>query len=119
MSKRKNQSQEPSRPKSEAANSTVGLLPIGALHVYAPSQTGPQAERAGNEAPAASVGGGDVVAGFAGPKAVAARDRCTLYLSRELNAQLDLVAHIERKERSEIVESLLRAHLPKYRVERA
>jgi hypothetical protein len=46
------------------------------------------------------------------------RDRCTIYLDRDLNKQLALVAHIERKQRSEIVTEILRNNLPKYRVDR-
>ncbi len=44
------------------------------------------------------------------------RDRCTLYLDREVNAQLDFVARIERRQRSEIVAEILRGNLPKYSV---
>lgn len=46
------------------------------------------------------------------------RDRCTLYLDRDVNTQLDLVARIERKQRSEVVTEILRANMPKYRVDR-
>lgn len=46
------------------------------------------------------------------------RDRCTLYLAPEVNTQLDLVARIERRQRSEVVNDLLGQHLPKYRVDR-
>lgn len=44
------------------------------------------------------------------------RDRCTLYLDPEINQQLDFVAGVERRQRSEVVTELLRAHLPKYRI---
>lgn len=46
------------------------------------------------------------------------RDRCTLYLEREINEQLHLVARIEGRERSDIVTDILRQYLTKYRVER-
>lgn len=46
------------------------------------------------------------------------RDRCTLYLDRQVNDQLDIAARIEGRERSEIVSDLLSQHLPRYRVER-
>jgi hypothetical protein len=46
------------------------------------------------------------------------RDRCTVYLDRDVNMQLDLVARIERKQRSEVVTEILRANMPKYRVDR-
>lgn len=45
------------------------------------------------------------------------RDRCTLYIDREVNERLDLVARVEGRERSEVVSQLLRKHLPKYRIE--
>lgn len=45
------------------------------------------------------------------------RDRCTIYLDPEINRQLDLVARIERKQRSEVVADILRANLPKYRID--
>ncbi len=45
------------------------------------------------------------------------RDRCTIYLDPDINTQLDLVARIQRKQRSEVVTELLRANLPKYRVD--
>ena len=44
------------------------------------------------------------------------RDRCTLYLDREINERLDLAAQFEDSERSEIVTKMLRQHLPKYRI---
>ena len=44
------------------------------------------------------------------------RDRCTLYLDREINERLDLAAQFEDSERSEIVTKMLREHLPKYRI---
>ena len=46
------------------------------------------------------------------------RDRCTLYLDRDVNTQLDLVSRIERKQRSEVVTEILRENMPKYRVDR-
>jgi hypothetical protein len=46
------------------------------------------------------------------------RDRCTLYLDRDVNTQLDLVARIERRQRSEVVTEILRDNLPKYRIDR-
>ena len=46
------------------------------------------------------------------------RDRCTLYLEREVNDQLDMTARIEGRERSEVATDILRKYLPKYRVER-
>lgn len=51
-------------------------------------------------------------------KAQELRDRCTIYLEADVNAQLDLVARIERKQRSEVVTAILRENLPKYRVDR-
>jgi hypothetical protein len=51
-------------------------------------------------------------------KAQELRDRCTLYLDADVNTQLDLVARIERKQRSEVVTAILRENLPKYRVDR-
>lgn len=45
------------------------------------------------------------------------RDRCTIYLDADVNRQLDLVARIERRQRSEVVTDLLRANLPKYRID--
>jgi hypothetical protein len=50
--------------------------------------------------------------------ALVLRDRCTLYLEREVNDQLDIAARIQGRERSELVSELLRKHLPKYQVER-
>jgi metal-responsive CopG/Arc/MetJ family transcriptional regulator len=47
----------------------------------------------------------------------ALRDRCTIFIDTDVNEQLDVVARIEQKERSEIVTEILRTHLPKYRVE--
>ena len=44
------------------------------------------------------------------------RDRCTLYLEPGVNQQLDLVARIERRQRSEVVTDILRRYLPKYRI---
>ena len=44
------------------------------------------------------------------------RVRRTLYLELELDARLSGVAGIERKERSEVVNELLRRHLPQYSV---
>ena len=44
------------------------------------------------------------------------RDRCTLYLEPGVNQQLDLVARIERRQRSEGVTDILRRYLPKYRI---
>jgi len=46
------------------------------------------------------------------------RDRCTLYLDEDVNQQLDLVARVERRQRSEVVTELLRRHLPSYRISR-
>ena len=46
------------------------------------------------------------------------RDRCTLYITREVNEQLHVTARIEGRERSEIVSDLLRKYLPRYRIER-
>jgi hypothetical protein len=46
------------------------------------------------------------------------RDKCTLYLDADVNEQLDAVARIERKQRSEVATELLRAHLPKYEISR-
>jgi hypothetical protein len=46
------------------------------------------------------------------------RDRCTLYLEPEVNRQLELVARIERKQRSEVVTEILQNHLPRYRINR-
>jgi len=46
------------------------------------------------------------------------RDRCTLYLDPEVNQQLDLVAGIERRQRSQVVTELLRQYLPDYQVQR-
>ncbi|MBS0203964.1 MAG: hypothetical protein JSS49_13750 [Planctomycetes bacterium] len=51
-------------------------------------------------------------------KPLVLRDRCTIYLEREVNDQLDMAARIEGRERSEIASDLLRKHLPKYRIER-
>jgi hypothetical protein len=45
------------------------------------------------------------------------RDRCTIYLDPEVNKRLDLVARIERKERSEVATEILRQHLPSYRID--
>jgi hypothetical protein len=45
------------------------------------------------------------------------RDRCTIYLDPDVNKRLDLVARIERKERSEVVTEILRQHLPSYRID--
>lgn len=45
------------------------------------------------------------------------RDRCTLYIDRDVNERLDLAARVEGRERSEVVSQLLRKHLPKYRIE--
>lgn len=44
------------------------------------------------------------------------RDRCTLYIERDVNERLAFVARLEGKERSEVVSDLLRQHLPKYRI---
>lgn len=46
------------------------------------------------------------------------RDRCTLYLERDVNEQLDIAARLQGRERSEVVTELLQKHLPKYQVER-
>ena len=45
------------------------------------------------------------------------RDRCTIYIDHDVNEQLDIVARIERKQRSEVVTQLLRQHLPSYRID--
>lgn len=50
-------------------------------------------------------------------KPLVLRDQCTLYLEREVNKQLHIVARAEGRERSEIVSDILRQHLPKYRIE--
>ena len=47
------------------------------------------------------------------------RDRCTVYLDPAINQQLDFVARVERRQRSEVVTDILRRYLPKYRVDRA
>jgi len=52
------------------------------------------------------------------PKLRPLRDRCTIYLDPDINRRLDLVARIERKERSEVVSDLLREHLPHYEIRR-
>jgi len=44
------------------------------------------------------------------------RDRCTVYLDPAINQQLDLVARIERRQRSEVVADALRRHLPHYHI---
>lgn len=44
------------------------------------------------------------------------RIRRTLHLEEDLDEQLSAVAGIERRERSEIVNELLRQHLRKYEV---
>jgi len=87
------------------------------LHVFTP--TDGDAPEPTAVLPVAPQAPSEVVAGFAGHVPDATRERCTLYLSPEINAQLNLVAHVERKERSQIVEALLRQHLTRYRVERA
>lgn len=46
------------------------------------------------------------------------RDRCTIYLEPDVNRQLDLVARLEHKQRSEVVAEILRTHLPRYEVRR-
>jgi metal-responsive CopG/Arc/MetJ family transcriptional regulator len=46
------------------------------------------------------------------------RDRCTVYLDPAINQQLDLVARIERRQRSEVVTDILRHYLPKYQIKR-
>lgn len=51
------------------------------------------------------------------PTPIQLRDRCTIYLDPDVNRQLDLVARIERRQRSEVVTDTLRANLPKYRVD--
>ncbi len=51
-------------------------------------------------------------------KALVLRDRCTLYLDRELNEQLHITSRVEGRERSDVVNDILRKHLPKYRIER-
>jgi hypothetical protein len=45
------------------------------------------------------------------------RDRCTIYLDPDVNQQLDLVARIQRRQRSQVVTEILRANLPKYRID--
>jgi hypothetical protein len=50
--------------------------------------------------------------------ALVLRDRCTLYLERDVNELLDHAAHAEARDRSELVSELLRKHLPRYQVER-
>jgi hypothetical protein len=47
----------------------------------------------------------------------ALRDRCTIYIEPEVNKQLDLVARIQRRQRSEVVTQILRENLPKYRID--
>ena len=51
-------------------------------------------------------------------KPLVLRDRCTLYIAREVNEKLQTAASVERRERSEIVSDILREHLPTYRIER-
>ncbi|MCA9093706.1 MAG: hypothetical protein KDA68_09485 [Planctomycetaceae bacterium] len=46
------------------------------------------------------------------------RDRCTLYIARDVNEKLDLASRVEDRDRSEIVSELLRKHLPEYTIER-
>ena len=50
--------------------------------------------------------------------ALVLRDRCTLYLERDVNEQLAHTSHAEGRDRSEVVSELLRKHLPKYQIER-
>lgn len=52
-----------------------------------------------------------------GKARVIPRQRCTLHLDEDVEEQLDLVARVEGKERSEVVSDLLRTHLPKYRIQ--
>jgi hypothetical protein len=47
----------------------------------------------------------------------ALRDRCTIYIEPDVNKQLDLVARIQRRQRSEVVTQILRENLPKYRID--
>lgn len=44
------------------------------------------------------------------------RDRCTLYLSPDVNQRLHITARLEEKERSDVVNELLRQNLPKFEV---
>ena len=44
------------------------------------------------------------------------RDRCTVYLDPAVNQQLDIVAGVERRQRSEVVTDILRRYLPKYQI---
>jgi metal-responsive CopG/Arc/MetJ family transcriptional regulator len=46
------------------------------------------------------------------------RDRCTVYLDPAVNQQLDFVARVERRQRSEVVTDILRRYLPKYQIKR-
>lgn len=72
------------------------------------AQTSGQSERPADQPDAAPVP----------PQPEVLRDRCTLYLDEDVNQQLDIVARIERKQRSEVVTELLRQHLPRYRIDR-
>lgn len=46
------------------------------------------------------------------------RDKATIYMERDLNEQLRRVAALEGRDRSDVVNQILRKHLPRYRVER-
>jgi len=116
MSRREDKPEAPGQSNKQAGKQPDRAKAGQTLHVFSPTDV-PARRVAGPAAVGSS--GSEVVAGFAGHAECAARERCTLYLSPEINAQLDLAAHIERKERSQVVEALLRQHLPKYRVERA
>lgn len=50
-------------------------------------------------------------------KSLVLHDRCTLYLEREINERLSLTAGIKGPDRSDIVNDILRKHLPTYRIE--
>lgn len=44
------------------------------------------------------------------------RDRCTIYLDPDVNQRLHLTARVEEKDRSQIVNEILRQHLPEFQV---
>ena len=46
------------------------------------------------------------------------RDRCTIYIDKDVNDRLETAARLERKQRSEVVTEILRQHLPNYRIDR-
>lgn len=49
-------------------------------------------------------------------KRLVLRDKCTLFLDREVNERLDLAARVEGMERSEMATEILRKYLPNYRI---